>query len=150
LLHEAFMRLIGQTQVRWHNRAHFFSLASRVMRRILVDHARARLAAKRGDGRSLVSLDHVDNTLEGGGGGLLLDKSVGVSTESAGEEVMGIDEALSRLEAIDPRQAHIVELRFFGGLTVEETAVALQISDATVKRDWVMAKAWLARELVAS
>jgi RNA polymerase sigma factor (TIGR02999 family) len=133
LVHEAFIRLMGQKEMRWQSRSHFFALASKLMRRILVDQARARLAAKRGDGIPNVSLDQVQATLEG----------------DAGADLMSIDAALTRLEAIDPRQAQIVELRFFGGLTVEETAQSLQISEATVKRDWTMAKAWLARELAA-
>jgi RNA polymerase sigma factor (TIGR02999 family) len=144
LVHEAFIRLVGQRDTRWQSRAHFFSLASQLMRRILVDQARSRLAAKRGAGHPNVSLDLLDATLEGGGDRLLPVKTL---DETAAADLMNIDSALTRLAKIDPRQAQIVELRFFGGLTVEETAQSLQISDATVKRDWVMAKAWLAREL---
>jgi RNA polymerase sigma factor (TIGR02999 family) len=144
LVHEAFIRLVGQKNTRWQSRAHFFSLASQLMRRILVDQARARLAAKRGDGRAQVSLDLLDATLERGGERLLPENP---ADSTADEHLMNLDSALMRLEQLDPRQANIVELRFFGGLTVEETAQSLQISDATVKRDWVMAKAWLAREL---
>jgi RNA polymerase sigma factor (TIGR02999 family) len=144
LVHEAFIRLVGQKNTRWQSRAHFFSLASQLMRRILVDQARARLAAKRGDGRAQVSLELLDVTLERGGERLVPENP---ADSAADEHLMNIDSALMRLERLDPRQAHIVELRFFGGLTVEETAKSLQISDATVKRDWVMAKAWLAREL---
>jgi RNA polymerase sigma factor (TIGR02999 family) len=144
LVHEAFIRLVGQKNTRWQSRAHFFSLASQLMRRILVDQARARLAAKRGDGRAQVSLDLLDATLERGGERLLPENP---ADSTADEHLMNLDSALMRLERLDPRQANIVELRFFGGLTVEETAQSLQISDATVKRDWVMAKAWLAREL---
>ncbi len=151
LVHEAFIRLIGQKHTRWQSRAHFFSLASKLMRRILVDQARARLAGKRGDGIPNVSLDQVQPhaTLEGGDGGAFLERYELDAGRDAGVDLMSIDAALTRLETLDARQSQIVELRFFGGLTVEETAESLQISEATVKRDWTMAKAWLARELAA-
>ena len=149
LVHEAFIRLMGQKEMRWQSRAHFFALASKLMRRILVDQARARLAAKRGDGIPNVSLDQVQATLEGGSAGSFFEPYDAAAAGDAGADLMSIDAALTRLEAIDPRQSQIVELRFFGGLTVEETAQSLQISEATVKRDWTMAKAWLARELAA-
>jgi RNA polymerase sigma factor (TIGR02999 family) len=146
LVHEAFLRLVGHKDTQWQSRAHFFSLASQLMRRILVDQARARLAVKRGAGLPNVSIEQLESTIEGGGESLL---AAGVSTD-ASLDLLSIDAALTRLEALDDRQARIVELRFFGGLTVEETAQFLEISAATVKRDWVMAKAWLARELVGS
>jgi RNA polymerase sigma factor (sigma-70 family) len=151
LVHEAFIRLVDQKNARWQSRAHFFSLASNLMRRILVDQARARRAAKRGDGVSNVSLDvdQLNATFEAGGAGLLVERHDAAAADKEGADLMSIDAALARLEKLDARQAQIVELRFFGGLTVEETAQSLQISDATVKRDWVMAKAWLARELAA-
>jgi RNA polymerase sigma factor (sigma-70 family) len=148
LVHEAFIRLIDQSGVRWQSRSHFFSIASHLMRRILVDGARARLAAKRGEGRANVSLDelaelpHID-----GEGDLLAEQVIGPSWQVSCGEVVGIDAALARLESLDARQSQIVELRFFGGLTIEETANVLEISNATVKRDWSMARAWLAREL---
>jgi RNA polymerase sigma factor (TIGR02999 family) len=146
LVHEAFLRLVDQKNVRWQSRAHFFSLASKFMRRILVDQARARFTAKRGEGRANINLDDLGATLEGGGENLLAEQQH-ADEEKARVELMSIDTALARLEALDQRQAQIVELRFFGGLTVEETAQTLEISDATVKRDWIMAKSWLAREL---
>jgi RNA polymerase sigma factor (TIGR02999 family) len=147
LVHEAFVRLIGQKNTRWQSRAHFFGLASQLMRRILVDQARSRLAAKRGAGQEKVSIEQLDLTLESGG-----ESALQVPTEDAESnlDLIRIDEALARLATLDERQARIVELRFFGGLTVEETAQSLQISEATVKRDWVMAKAWLAREIGAA
>ncbi len=145
LVHEAFLRLVNQKEVQWHGRAHFLGLASRLMRRILVDHARARLAAKRGDGAQHVSYDEAigtpDSDLEGDPDALL------VTPEQPRIDLVALDDALSRLEAMDPQQGQVVELRFFGGLTVEEAAEALGISVATVKRDWSVAKAWLKREL---
>jgi len=126
LVHEAFVRLVDQRAVRWQNRAHFFGIAAQAMRRILVDHARARGAAKRGDGARPVSLDEA----------LVLTCAPNV-------DLLALDEALNRLAALDPQQSRVVELRFFGGLTMEETAEVLQISPATVGREWTMAKAWL-------
>lgn len=151
LVHEVFIRLMGQSQIEWQNRAHFFALASKMMRRILVDQARARRAAKRGDGVPKLSIDdlQIAATLDRAGG-VVAEFGDAAPADDAGVDVMEIDAALTRLEAIDPRQSQVVELRFFGGLTVEETALSLEISEATVKRDWTMAKAWLARELKAS
>jgi RNA polymerase sigma factor (TIGR02999 family) len=130
LVHEAFLRLIDQSQVNWQNRAHFFGAAARLMRQILINHAEARRAAKRGGGAERVSLYDVDHF-------------------AAAHEIdlIALDEALRRLERIDPQQGRIVELRYFSGLTIEEIAEALGVSPATVKRDWSMAKAWLRREL---
>jgi RNA polymerase sigma-70 factor (ECF subfamily) len=130
LVNEAYLRLIGQKHVHWKNRAHFFALSAELMRRILVDHARKRKSAKRGGSPWKVSLDDV----------------MAVSPER-GTDLIAVDEALHRLAAIYPRKAKIVELRFFGGLTVEETAEALHISAPTVMREWSMAKAWLYNSL---
>jgi RNA polymerase sigma factor (TIGR02999 family) len=149
LVHEAFLRLVQQSGVQWQNRTHFFSVASKLMRRILVDQARARLAAKRGDGCAHSSIDEVDYLPNEMGDKDFRDEQiVGPGAQVTHVDLLGIHSALTRLECLDARQAQIVEMRFFGGLTVEETARALSISIATVKRDWSMAKAWLARELV--
>lgn len=147
LVHEAFLRLVDQRSSRWQNRSHFFAIASSLMRRILVDQARARLAEKRGGGKPDLRLDELSATLEGRGEQLLFEAQSDAGEQAARANLIGIDAALTRLDALDHRQAQIVELRFFGGLTVEETAQVLEISNATVKRDWMMAKAWLAREL---
>ena len=130
LVHEAYLKLIDQRAVQWQNRAHFFGIAAQAMRRILVDHARARSAEKRGSGHRLVPLD------EAGDVGTMPDL-----------DLLALDEALTRLSAIDPQQGRVVELRFFGGLTMDETAEALRISQATVGREWTLAKAWLYAEL---
>ena len=130
LIHEAYLRLVDQKNVHWQNRAHFFGIAAQLMRRILVDHARTRKRAKRGGSDVRVSLSEA--TLEAKGKDL---------------DIVALDEALERLAEIDVQQSRIVELRFFSGLTVEETAEVLSISTATVKRDWSIAKAWLHREI---
>lgn len=130
LIHEAYLRLIDQKNVQWQNRAHFFGIAAQLMRRILVDHARTKKRAKRGGSDVRVSLSDVQVVAKG--------KDL---------DVVALDEALGRLAEIDEQQSKIVELRFFSGLTVEETAEVLSISPATVKRDWSMAKAWLHREI---
>jgi RNA polymerase sigma factor (TIGR02999 family) len=132
LVHEAYFRLAEQHGVHWENRAHFFGVAAQAMRRILVDHARAHLASKRGGGQEAVPLDQVQ---------------IGVTERP--EEVVALDEALSHLETFDPQQSRVVELRFFAGLTVEETAEVLGISATTVKREWSLARAWLHREIHA-
>lgn len=130
LVHEAFMRLVDQSRVVWQNRAHFFGIASQMMRRILVDHARQRRSAKRDPGTyRIASMPGVE------------------AATDRDPELLAVDEALTRLESLDGRQARIVELRFFGGLTVEETAEVVGISTATVKREWRTARAWLRREL---
>jgi RNA polymerase sigma-70 factor (ECF subfamily) len=129
LVHEAYLKLVDQSRTTWKNRSHFFGIAAQAMRRILVDHARKRSAGKRDGGRP-VTLD---------------DEVAGQAPDT--KEVLAVDEALERLAALDPRQARIVELRYFTGLSVEQTAEALEISPATVKRDWTSAKAWLQREL---
>jgi RNA polymerase sigma factor (TIGR02999 family) len=130
LVHEAFLKLVDQHAVRWQKRAHFVGIAAQAMRRILVDHARAHAAGKRGDGVRPVSLDEA----------LLL-------TDTPDVDLLALDEVLTRLATIDSRQSRVVELRFFGGLTMEETAVVLDISPATVGREWTLAKAWLYAEL---
>ena len=130
LVHEAYMRLMKDRPDRWQNRAHFCAIAAHSMRQILIERARARGAAKRGGARPRVTLDE----------GL-------VAGEDRSIDLLALDEALERLAQLDPEQARLVELRFFGGLTVEETAEAMNISPATVKRHWTVAKAWLTREL---
>jgi len=131
LVHELYLRLVDQTRANWENRAQFFGVAARLMRRILVDHARARHRAKRGGSVTFVSL-----------------AAAGEQPDDArAADVLAIDEALERLSAIDQDQVRIIELRFFAGLTVEETAHVLRRSPRTVKREWRLAKAWLFREL---
>lgn len=131
LVHELYLRLVDQTRANWENRAQFFAVAARLMRRILVDHARARHRAKRGRSVTFVSLAAAGEEPDGARVG----------------DVIAIDEALERLSAIDQDQVRIIELRFFAGLTVEETAHVLRRSPRTVKREWRLAKAWLFREL---
>ena len=130
LVHEAYLKLVGQHSVRWQNRAHFFGIAAQLIRRILVDYARARQADKRGAGAQRLTLD--ESLAIPGGRDL---------------DLVALDDALEGLAKIDPRQSRLVELRFFAGLSVEETAEVMQISTATVKRDWTAAKAWLFREI---
>jgi RNA polymerase sigma factor (TIGR02999 family) len=133
LVHEAFLRLVNQRDVQWHGRAHFFGIAAQMIRRILVDHARAQRAAKRGAGA--VRLE--------------LDEALAVS-EQRDLDLIALDEALERLAMMDERQSRIVELRFFAGLSVEDTADVMGISTATVKREWSSARAWLFREIAAT
>ena len=135
LVHEAYLRLVDQQHVEWRNRAHFFGIAAQVMRRVLVDHARARLAAKRGGELQRITLGTAFDVADAGGDG--------------DTDVLALHEALERLATLDPEQARLVELRYFGGLTIEETAGALGVSPATVKREWALARAWLRRELAA-
>ena len=130
LVNEAYMRLVDQRAVRWQNRAHFFAIAAQFMRRILVDRARKRHNSKRGGDVRKVSLD----------------QAAVVSQERAAD-LIALDDALTNLEAIDQRKSKVVELRFFGGLNIEETAEVMAISPATVQREWSMAKAWLYREI---
>ena len=130
LVNEAYLRLIDASQVQWQNRAHFFAVAAHFMRRILVDFARSRNYQKRGGGARAVSLA----------------ESVAVAPER-GADLLALDEALTRLQALNERQAHVVELRYFGGLSEEETAEALKVSVRTVRRDWNFARVWLHREL---
>jgi RNA polymerase sigma factor (TIGR02999 family) len=133
LVHELYLRLVDQRRATWENRAQFFGIAAQLMRRILVDHARARQTAKRGGSALLVSLDAAADT----------------PNDTHAEDVLAIDEALNRLSALDADQVRIIELRFFAGLTVEETAHVVGRSPRTVKREWRLAKAWLHRELHA-
>ncbi|PYX32887.1 MAG: RNA polymerase subunit sigma-70 [Acidobacteria bacterium] len=130
LVHEAYLRLVDQRAVEWKNRSHFFGVAAQVMRRILLDYARSHQAVKRGGPSPKISLD--DAMVYG---------------EDQTGQLVALDELLTRLSSMDPQQGRIVELRFFGGMSVEETAELLGISPRTVKRDWAMAKSWLSREL---
>jgi RNA polymerase sigma-70 factor (ECF subfamily) len=132
LVHEAYLRLVDQRQVHWRNRAHFFGVAASLMRRILVDHARARLAGKRGGGFERVTL-HGDEAA--------------TAESPPGIDVLALHESLSRMAAFNPRQERIVELRYFGGLTIEEAAEVIGISEATLVREWTIAKAWLRADL---
>jgi len=136
LVHDAFLKLINQTRVEWQDRAHFLAVASQAMRRLLVDHARARLAARRGAGAPVLPM--TDSVT------LAADHSVPI------EDLLALDDALDELAALDARQARVVELRYFGGLEIEEAAEALSISPATLKRDWAMARAWLHRRLAGA
>jgi RNA polymerase sigma factor (TIGR02999 family) len=147
LVHEVFVRLVAQQSVDWQGRAHFFGLASKLMRRILVDYARARTANKRGGGAPVVSLDELAQPQDEGSAPERTPTALQHLDAHTQDDVAAIDAALTRLEKVDARQAQIVEMRYFGGLTVEQTAEALEISDATVKREWTLARAWLKREL---
>lgn len=129
LVHEAYLRLVDQRRVQWQDRSHFLAVAAQMMRRILVDHARRRVANKRGGDARRIGLE-----------------GLGVRDDH-GPDVAAIDDSLRRLGELDSQQAKVVELRFFGGLSIEETAEVLGISPATVKRDWMVAKAWLRRDL---
>jgi RNA polymerase sigma factor (TIGR02999 family) len=131
LINEAYIKLVEQRSVKWESRTHFFALAAEMMRRILVDHAKAKHRQKRGGKEE----------------NLPLEAALTVQTDERDVDLIALDEALTRLAAIDPQQAKIVGLRYFSGLSIEETAKALDISTATVKRDWAMAKAWLRHEL---
>lgn len=133
LVHEAYMRLVGPQEVQWQNRAHFFATAARTMRQVLVDYSRRRRAGKRG-GSDARKVDFDDQLC---------------ITPDHLEEVLALDEILERLAQIDPRQSRLVELRFFGGLNVEETAEVMGVSPKTIKREWRSAKAWLHRELAS-
>ncbi|MEP7308644.1 MAG: ECF-type sigma factor [Acidobacteriota bacterium] len=130
LVHDVYLRLLQDSKLSWQNRAHFFGIAARSMRQILIERARARDAAKRGGSRVRVTLD----------AGL-------IAADSRSLDFEALDEALTRLAALDPDLAHLVDVRFFGGLSIEEAAEALGVSPATVKRRWALARAWLAREL---
>jgi RNA polymerase sigma-70 factor (ECF subfamily) len=130
LVNEAFVRLVDQRNVKWQNRAHFFGIAAQMMRRILVDHARSRHYAKRGGGAQHISFE----------------EALVISDERTAE-VVAVDEALQRLEEFDARKSKIVEMRFFAGLSIHETAEVLGVSPGTIMRDWTLAKAWLRREI---
>jgi RNA polymerase sigma factor (TIGR02999 family) len=131
LVHEAYLKLIDQRDARWQNRAHFFAIAAQAMRRILIDSARRHTAAKRGGGGDKVSLDEAEN--------------ISFEVDSG---LIALDEALDELAELDPQQSRIVELRYFGGLTIEETAEVMGLSPATIKREWAMARAWLHQVLL--
>jgi RNA polymerase sigma factor (TIGR02999 family) len=129
LVHEAYMKLVNQKSVNWQNRSHFFGIAAQAMRRILIDNARRRTAAKRAPGEA-ITFDEAH-----------------LGSQKEDERLIALDEALQELEEIDPQQSRIIELRYFGGLTIEETAEALSLSPATIKREWTTARAWLYRKL---
>ncbi len=147
LVHEAFLRLVDQKQVDWQGRSQFFAIASQMMRRILVDHARRRLAQKRGGNAQRLSLEDIAGDEGEHAAGQALDALA--LTEDPRVDLASIDAALQRLEAMDPGQGKLVELRFFGGLSIGDTAQVLGVSPATVKREWAIARAWLQRELGA-
>jgi RNA polymerase sigma-70 factor, ECF subfamily len=132
VVNDAYVKLFGQREIDWQNRGHFFAIAAQLMRRILVDHARRQLRQKRGAGNVAVELN---------------DGLMAADVPVDAVDALDLDRALQKLEALDPDQGRIVEMRFFAGLTVEETAAALDISPATVKREWALAKGWLYREL---
>ncbi|MEO8055020.1 MAG: sigma-70 family RNA polymerase sigma factor [Acidobacteriota bacterium] len=133
LVHEAYLKLVGGASVDWKDRAHFFGVAARAMRQVLVDHARARNARKRGSGQILVDLDSAS--------------AVEAATAPKSLDLLDLDRALSKLASLDARQSRLVELRLFAGLTIDESAEVLQISHATVSREWKHAEAWLQREI---
>jgi len=130
LVNEAYLRLVNSRQVNWQNRAHFFAISAQLMRRILVDYARARGYQKRGGGVPKVTLDEA-----------------WMGPQEKGHDLVALDDALNTLAGVDPRKSKVIELRYFGGLNVEETAEVLKVSPDTVMRDWRLAKAWLAREM---
>lgn len=135
LVHEAYLRLVDQSRIPWQNRFHFYAVSARAMRHVLVDHARRRLADKRDGGRTFVPLSRA---------------GVEAATPPPSLDVLALDRALERLAELDPRQAKLVELRVYGGLTIDEAAGALEVSAATVSRDWRHAEAWLHREMAGS
>jgi RNA polymerase sigma factor (TIGR02999 family) len=134
LVHEAFLRMVSQQDVQWKNRAHFYGIAAQMIRRILVDYARSQHAEKRGAGA--VKLE--------------LDEAMGVAQSAPEVDLLGLNDALDRLAALDERQSRVVELRFFAGLSIEETAEVMHLSPASIKREWQTARAWLFREMSAS
>jgi RNA polymerase sigma factor (TIGR02999 family) len=135
LVHEAYLKLVDQRPSRWQSRAQFYGVAARCMRQVLVDAARTRRAAKRGGGARMITLDDAG------------DLATPTAGEASGEDVLALDAALVRLAALDPDQARLVELRYFAGLTLDDTAATLGISAATVSREWTVARRWLRREL---
>jgi RNA polymerase sigma factor (TIGR02999 family) len=134
LVHEAYLRLVDQRRAEWQNRAQFFGVAAQIMRRILVDHARAQHATKRGGAMQQITLSDAN-------------QAAAAQQDDNALDVLALHDALERLAAMDPEQARLVELRYFGGMNIEETAEALGVSPATVKREWAVARAWLRREL---
>lgn len=139
LVHEAYLKLVDQSKAEWRDRAHFLSVAAKAIRHLLIDYARQRRAEKRGGDAPKFSLEE----LQQAGGEVAM-------TEEKADALVALEEALERLEKVDEREAKVVECRFFGGMTVEETAEALGISERTVKRDWSMAQAWLRREMAGA
>ncbi|MGA2216889.1 MAG: sigma-70 family RNA polymerase sigma factor [Terracidiphilus sp.] len=135
LVHEAYLKLVGQREASFRNRAHFFAIASQLMRRILIDHARARLTVRRGGDQAGLSLQYA-----------ALEYAAQLRTDTP-QGMIAVDDALQKLKALDPRQEQIVEMRFFGGLTVEETAEVLGVSTRTIEREWTVARAWLYAQL---
>lgn len=133
LVHEAYLRLVDQTRTELHSRAHFFAIASRQMRRILVDHYRSRHYAKRGGGTAHIDIERT-----------------WIATAEKAREIVALDDALTELASFDERKCRVVELRFFAGLSVEDTAIALGVSQGTVMRDWTLARAWLQRAMISS
>ena len=140
LVHEAYLRLVDQSSAQWASRVHFLAIAARAMRQILIDYAKRKRAGKRDGGRILLPLHDVD----------VLLRATGDVTDAQPDVLIALEESLCRLERHDPRQSRIVECRFFGGMTIEESAEALGISPASVKRGWAMAQAWLYRDLGAT
>jgi len=137
LVHETYLKLVHANDVDWHDRSHFFALAAQIMRRILIDAARARTAAKRGGGAARI--DHSS--------AVDFDQIPSADSDASSAALCALDDALESLARIDPRRARVIELRFFGGLSVEETAEVLRVSPQTVMRDWRLARAWIAREM---
>ena len=137
LVHEAYLRLVDQQRAQWESRTQFFAVAAQAMRRVLVDHARARHRSKRGGGAATVTLADTDVAAEGSGSSL----------DGSGIDALALDDALTRFAALDPAKARLVELRYFAGLSIPEAARALGVSPATAGREWVVARAWLRREL---
>lgn len=140
LVHEAYLRLVDQSAPQWQSHPHFLAVASTAMRQILLDYAKRKHASKRGGGQPHVPLHEIEAALQGSGN----------LSEARSEALLALDDALRRLEQLDGRQSRIVECRFFGGMTIEDTAKALGIAPATVTRGWLMAKAWLYRDLKAT
>jgi RNA polymerase sigma factor (TIGR02999 family) len=138
LVHEAYVKLVGQARIGVESRAHFLALAARAMRHILCNYSRDRRAGKRGGDAEILTLDE-----------LQVPAGAGVFARDPSDTLLALDQALRRLEQVDPRQGKVVECRFFGGLTLEETATALDVSPRTVQRDWAMAQAWLHREVTS-
>lgn len=137
IVHEAYLRLVDQTEPEWQSHPHFLAVAATAMRQILLDYAKRKQAVKRGGGRRRIPLHEVEAALRGAGD----------LAEARSEALIALDDSLRRLEARDRRQSRVIECRFFGGMTIQDTAEALGISPATVMRDWTMAKAWLYRDL---
>jgi RNA polymerase sigma factor (sigma-70 family) len=147
LVHEAFLRMVDQTQVNWESRSQFFGIASQMMRRVLVDHARRRGAAKRGGGARRLDIDDLLAAEDGDENAAKVASATPLSAHDGAIDIEAIHNALERLESFDPEQGRLVELRFFGGLSIQEAADVMGVSPATAKREWAIARAWLQREL---